>query len=71
MCVLHYMCGAYCKDRIKNDHIRESLGVTDIQEKMREHQQRWFGHAMRQEKMDLRRVVQEIRVEGKCGRGRP
>lgn len=35
------------KDRIRNDHIRDSPGVASIENKIRENCLRWFGHAYR------------------------
>jgi hypothetical protein len=39
------MCGTKTRqDRIRNDNIRESIGVTPIVEKMVETRLKWFGH---------------------------
>ena len=35
------------KDRIRNDHIRERVGVALISKKMVENRLRWFGHVQR------------------------
>jgi hypothetical protein len=35
------------KDKIRNDDIRDKLGVTPIQGKLVQHRLRWFGHIQR------------------------
>jgi hypothetical protein len=32
------------KDRVRNDDIRERLGVAPVEEKFVQHRLRWFGH---------------------------
>jgi len=44
MCMLRWMCGNTRKDKVRNEDIRTKIGVTPIEEKMRENYQRWFGH---------------------------
>ena len=44
MRILKWICGKTLKDRISNKHIRELVGVTPIEDKMRENRLRWFGH---------------------------
>ena len=38
------MCGHTRKDRIKNEIIRNKVGIVSIEEKMRETRIRWFDH---------------------------
>lgn len=38
------MCGKTRHDRIRNDNIRERVGITPIIEKMAETRFRWFGY---------------------------
>jgi hypothetical protein len=47
MQMLRWICGHTRKDRIRNDNIRDKLGVTPIQEKLVQHRLRWFGHIQR------------------------
>jgi hypothetical protein len=47
MRMLHWICGHTRKDRIRNDDIRDKLGVAPIQEKLVQHRLRWFGHIQR------------------------
>jgi hypothetical protein len=47
MQMLHWICDHTRIDRIKNDDIRDKLGVAQIQEKLVQHRLRWFGHIQR------------------------
>ena len=51
------------KDRIRNDHIRERVGVAPISEKMREYRLRWYGHVQRRELDDPVRIVEQMERE--------
>jgi len=62
----------YPWDKITNDHIRESVGVAPIVEKMVENRLRWFGHVERRP-IDsvVRRVDQMEDSQITRGKGRP
>jgi hypothetical protein len=47
MRMLCWICGHTMRDRIRNDDIRDKLGVAPIQEKLVQHRLRWFGHIQR------------------------
>ena len=47
MRMLHWICGHTRRDRVRNDDIRNRLGVTHIEEKLVQHMLRWFGHIQR------------------------
>ena len=73
MRMLRWMCGHTRLDRIRNEKIREKVGVAPIDEKMRESRLRWFGHVCRRP-MDapVRRIeTMELTTQIKRGRGRP
>ena len=59
------------RDRVKSVDIRKELGVSRIQEKVREMRLRWYGHMQRMEENNEVRAVGDIRVPGKRPRGRP
>jgi hypothetical protein len=44
MRMLRWICGNTRRDRVRNDDIRERLGVAPIEEKLVQHRLRWFGH---------------------------
>ena len=41
--MLRWICG-HTWDRVRNDDIRDRLGVAPIEEKLVQHRLRWFGH---------------------------
>ncbi|RCV31151.1 hypothetical protein SETIT_6G153900v2, partial [Setaria italica] len=44
MRMLHWICGHTRRDRVRNEDIRDRLGVAPIEEKLIQHRLRWFGH---------------------------
>ena len=44
MRMLGWICGKIGKDRIRNEHFWENLGVASRADKIRETNLRWFGH---------------------------
>jgi hypothetical protein len=47
MRMLRWICGHTRLDRVRNDDIRDRLGVAPIEEKLIQHRLRWFGHVQR------------------------
>jgi hypothetical protein len=45
--MLRWICGHTRRDRVRNDGIRERLGVAPVEEKLVQHRLRWFGHMQR------------------------
>ncbi|XP_065864026.1 uncharacterized protein [Euphorbia lathyris] len=72
MRMLRWMCGHTRKDRVRNEIIRTKVGVTSIENKMRENRLRWFGH-VRRRALDapVRRTEEWQRDVVVRGRGRP
>ncbi|RZB50734.1 Metal tolerance protein 4 isoform B [Glycine soja] len=72
MRMLRWMCGKTRQDKIRNETIRERVGVAPIVEKMVENRLRWFGHVERRPVNSvMRRVDQMERRQTIRGRGRP
>jgi Reverse transcriptase (RNA-dependent DNA polymerase) len=73
MRMLRWMCGHTRLDKIRNECIRNKVGVAPIDEKMRETRLRWFGHVHRRPlDAPVRRVEnKESFNQIKRGRGRP
>ncbi|KAG5600410.1 hypothetical protein H5410_031780 [Solanum commersonii] len=70
MRMLRWMCGHTRSDKIRNEVIREEVGVASVVDKLREARLRWFGHVKR-----LTPKWSEVRGVGcrgtRRGRGRP
>ncbi|KAG2565692.1 hypothetical protein PVAP13_7NG133217 [Panicum virgatum] len=47
MRMLRWFCGHTRRDRLRNEAIRERVGVAPIEEKLTQHRFRWFGHVQR------------------------
>jgi hypothetical protein len=72
MRMLRWICGHTRMDRIRNEDIRSKVGVAPIEEKMREHRLRWFGHVQRRPTDAAVRRVDQLEGEiVRRGRGRP
>nr|XP_016512735.1 PREDICTED: uncharacterized protein LOC107829780 [Nicotiana tabacum] len=70
--MLRWMCGLTRLDKIKNEVIREKVGVAPVDEKMREARLRWFGHMRRRSPDAPVRICEWLAVVGvRRGRGRP
>lgn len=70
--MLRWMCGHTRKDRLRNEVIREKVGVASIEEKMRENRLRWFGHVKRRSgDAPVRRIEEWRSNQIVKGRGRP
>ncbi|KAH1243240.1 LINE-1 reverse transcriptase [Glycine max] len=72
MRILRWMCGKTRQDKIRNEAIRERVGVAPIVEKMVENRLRWFGYVERiPVDSVVRRVDQMERRQTIRDRGRP
>jgi len=70
--MLHWICGHTRLDKIRNEVIRDKIGVASIEDKIREARLRWFGH-IRRRSLDaqVRRCDKLDRLDYKRSRGRP
>ncbi|KAF3627491.1 hypothetical protein FXO38_28728 [Capsicum annuum] len=72
MRMLRWMCGLTRRDRARNETIREKVGVTSVECKMREARLRWFGHVKRRGMDAPVRRCERLALDGfRRGRGRP
>ncbi|WMV37399.1 hypothetical protein MTR67_030784 [Solanum verrucosum] len=72
MRMLRWMCGHTRSNKIRNEVIREKVGVAPVVDKLREARLRWFGHVKRRCADTLVRRCEGLVVEGtRRGRGRP
>ncbi|KAM3382160.1 hypothetical protein P3S68_007733 [Capsicum galapagoense] len=72
MRMLRWMCGLTRGDRVRNETIREKVGVTSVECKMRETRLRWFGHVKRRGMDAPVRRCERLALDGfRRGRGRP
>ncbi|KAL3327411.1 hypothetical protein AABB24_035204, partial [Solanum stoloniferum] len=72
MRMLRWMCGHTRSDKIRNEVIREKVGVASMVDKLREARLRWFGHVKRRSADAPVRRCEVMVVEGtRRGRGRP
>lgn len=70
--MLCWMCGKIRRDMIRNENIREKVGVTLIVEKMVENRLRWFRHVERRQVDSVVRKVYEMEdSQTTRGKGRP
>ncbi|KAG5619034.1 hypothetical protein H5410_018858 [Solanum commersonii] len=72
MRMLRWMCGHTRSDKIRNEIIREKVGVASVVDKLRKARLRWFGHVKRRGADSPVRRCEGLVVEGtRKGRGRP
>ncbi|VDP40575.1 unnamed protein product [Heligmosomoides polygyrus] len=69
--MLRWMDGVTRMDRIRNDAIRQKIGVAPIADKMREARQRWYGHVLRGKEDSVGKIGLNFEVSEKRPRGRP
>jgi hypothetical protein len=69
MRMLRWICGHTRRDQVRNDDIRERLGVVPVEEKLVQHHLIWFGHMQRRLAEALIRN-EVIRWTGNKKRGR-
>jgi hypothetical protein len=70
--MLRWICGHTRRDQVRNNDMRERLGVAPVKEKLMQYRLRWFGHMQRRlaDAPIRNRVIRRI-GNNKRGRGRP
>nr|XP_009593913.1 uncharacterized protein LOC104090513 isoform X1 [Nicotiana tomentosiformis] len=72
MRMLRWMCGHTRLDKIRNEVIRDKVGLAPVEDKMREARLRWFGYVKRRSiEAPIRRCERLVLVGIRRGRGRP
>ncbi|PHU01184.1 Tyrosine aminotransferase [Capsicum chinense] len=72
MRMLRWMCGLTRGDKVRNETVREKVGVASVEDKMRKVRLRWFGHVMRRGTNAPVRRCERLALDGfRRGRGRP
>ncbi|PHT29317.1 hypothetical protein CQW23_31084 [Capsicum baccatum] len=72
MRMLRWICGMTRGDRVRNETIREKVGVAPVESKMREVRLSWFGHVKRRDMDAPVRRCERLALDGfRRGRGRP
>ena len=71
MKMLRFELGVTRMDRIRNSHIRGSLYVAPIGNKVREARLRWYGHVRRRDVDYVGQKVLKMELPGQTKRGRP
>ena len=70
--MLHWFVRHTRRDRVRNEDIRDRVGVAPIEEKLTQHRLRWFGHVQRRPpEAPVRSGVLKRVHKVKRGRGRP
>ncbi len=70
MRMLRWSCGHIRRDRVRNEDIRDRVGVVPIEEKLIQHRLRWFVHVQRRPpEAPVRSGVLKRVVNVKSGRG--
>src|SRR5580692_2934875 len=65
------MCGVSMKKRLSNEELRGRLGIDCVSEAVRRGRLRWFGHVEQKGDEWVRKCMEDLKMEGNAGRGRP
>ena len=71
MKMLRMMCGVTKLNRVRNEYVRASVGVENIEDVLGQRRLSWFGHVSRKGQEDVVKKVWKWDGEVKLGRGRP
>ena len=71
MRMIRWICGHARLDKIRNEVIRDKIGVASIEDKIREGQLRWFGYIRRSMNAQVRRCEKLDRSDHRRSRGKP
>ncbi|XP_047495895.1 uncharacterized protein LOC125043701 [Penaeus chinensis] len=71
MRMLRRIKGVTLRERERSTDVKRELGVSDINEKVKEIRMRWYGHVKRREEGHAAKVAMESKVPGRRPRGKP
>ena len=71
MRMLRRIRGVTRTDRMRNQDLRNELGISNIKDKVREKRLGWYGHVQRMEEDNQVKKIVKMEVAGKRPRGRP
>lgn len=71
MRMIRCMCSVTRLDKIINDYIKESLGITKVARKIRENRLGWFGLLRVDDNNEIVNKISETRVERNRKKDRP
>jgi hypothetical protein len=71
MCFLRFVKGRTRLDKIRNEDIREKLGVFSINDRIRRYRKDWLGHLERMEEGRVPKLALWYRSKGRRDPGRP
>ena len=55
--MLRMICRVMMKDVIESTVIASRVGVDDLEEHMRQKRLRWFGHIVRRDEVEIKKVL--------------
>ena len=68
---LRFAMGVTRKDKIRNEHIRNTVKIEQLGMKIREDRLRWYGHVMKRDQEYVGRKMMKMELLEKRRRGRP
>ena len=71
MKMLRFAMGVTRKDKIRNEYIRSTVKVEQLEMNMREGRLKWYGHVKRRDQEYVGRKMMEMELSEKRKRGRP
>ena len=71
MRMLRWQFGLTRRDKVRNEHVRGTLKIAPISNKVKENRLRWYGHIKRREAEHPIRKVMDMEIPGRRRPGRP
>nr|CAH7719410.1 unnamed protein product [Callosobruchus chinensis] len=68
---LRVVKGVSRQDKIRNESIRDELGMRSVLQKIEENQLKWFGYLIRIDEIRQVKIIWQAKEQKKRARGRP